>query len=180
MLTLSCPFCQHEHADDFECLDSGRADTIRCENPDCNKRFVYLVRECLACSPAARRAYLPEGTCRGRRRWWLCFASVAESLSVRYTKKQKSRVLLSEFSSTLGNEILRIRIYRDSEALVCERELLERDGRSFTMVVPLRVTDVARALLTSDPYYPRVRGEVRRTLGRLEKSLHERDGNPVP
>jgi len=22
--------------------DSGRADTMRCENPDCNKRFVYL------------------------------------------------------------------------------------------------------------------------------------------
>ena len=49
MLTLRCPFCGHEHADDFECLDSGRADTIRCENPSCNKRFAYLVRECLGC-----------------------------------------------------------------------------------------------------------------------------------
>ena len=49
MLTLFCPFCRHEHADDWECLDSGRADTMRCQNPDCNKRFVYLVRECLAC-----------------------------------------------------------------------------------------------------------------------------------
>jgi len=49
MLTLFCPFCRHEHADDWECLDGGRADTMRCQNPDCNKRFVYLVRECLAC-----------------------------------------------------------------------------------------------------------------------------------
>ena len=49
VLTLLCPFCRHEHADDFECLDSGRADTIHCENPDCKKGFVYLVRECLAC-----------------------------------------------------------------------------------------------------------------------------------
>ena len=49
VLTLACPFCRHEHTDDFECLDSERADTIRCENPDCNKRFAYLVRECLAC-----------------------------------------------------------------------------------------------------------------------------------
>jgi hypothetical protein len=49
VLKLMCPFCRHEHADDFECLDSGRADTIRCENKDCNKRFVFLVRECLAC-----------------------------------------------------------------------------------------------------------------------------------
>ena len=50
VLKLICPFCRHEHVDDFECLDSGRADSIRCENPDCNKRFAYLVRECLACS----------------------------------------------------------------------------------------------------------------------------------
>ena len=49
MLRLRCPFCRHEHADDFECLDSGRADTIRCENPKCNKRFVFLLRECLPC-----------------------------------------------------------------------------------------------------------------------------------
>ncbi len=49
MLTLVCPFCRHEHTDDFECLDDGRADTIRCENPDCNKEFAFLVRECLAC-----------------------------------------------------------------------------------------------------------------------------------
>ncbi len=49
VLTLLCPFCRNKHADDFECLDSGRADTIRCENKECNKQFVFLVRECLAC-----------------------------------------------------------------------------------------------------------------------------------
>ena len=49
VLKLICPFCRHEHVDDFECLDSGRADTIRCENPNCNKRFTFLIRECLAC-----------------------------------------------------------------------------------------------------------------------------------
>ena len=49
VLALTCPFCRYEHTDDFECLDDDRADTIRCENPDCNKRFAYLVRECLAC-----------------------------------------------------------------------------------------------------------------------------------
>jgi len=49
VLTLVCPFCRREHTDDFECLDDDRADTIRCENADCNKRFAYLVRECLAC-----------------------------------------------------------------------------------------------------------------------------------
>jgi transcription elongation factor Elf1 len=49
VLKLICPLCRHEHADDLECLDSGRADTIRCENPNCDKRFTFLVRECLAC-----------------------------------------------------------------------------------------------------------------------------------
>lgn len=98
---------------------------------------------------------------------------------MKYRRKQKARALLSEFSSTLGSEILKVRIYRDSEAIVCERELVERDGTSFTMVLPVRGAEAARALLTSDPYYPRVRGEVWRVLGRLEKSLREHDGNPV-
>lgn len=50
MLKLMCPFCRHENADDFECLDDGRVDTIHCENPDCNKRFAFFIRECYACS----------------------------------------------------------------------------------------------------------------------------------
>ena len=98
---------------------------------------------------------------------------------MKHLRKRKARALLSEFSSTLGSEILKVRIYRDSEAIVCERELVERDGTSFTMVLPVRGTEAARALLTSDPYYPRVRGEVWRVLGRLEKSLRDHDGNPV-
>jgi hypothetical protein len=49
VLTLVCPFCRHEHTDDFECLDSGRADMILCENSDCKKQFAFLVRECLTC-----------------------------------------------------------------------------------------------------------------------------------
>lgn len=50
VLKLVCPFCQHEYTDDFECLDGGRVDTIYCENPDCSKRFAFLIRECYACS----------------------------------------------------------------------------------------------------------------------------------
>jgi transcription elongation factor Elf1 len=49
VLILSCPFCRHEHADAFECLEGERADTIHCENSDCNKRFAFLIRECYAC-----------------------------------------------------------------------------------------------------------------------------------
>ncbi len=94
-------------------------------------------------------------------------------------RKRKARALLSEFSSTLGSEILKVRIYRDREAFVCERELVERDGTSFTMVLPVRGTEAARTLLTSDPYYSRMRGEVWRALGQLDKALREHDGKPV-
>ncbi len=94
-------------------------------------------------------------------------------------RKRKARALLSEFSSTLGSEILKVRIYRDREAFVCERELVERDGTSFTMVLPVRGTEAARTLLTSDPYYSRMRGEVWRALGKLDKALRENDGKPV-
>src|SRR6266513_5418289 len=131
-------------------------------------------------SPAARKAYLPGGECRRRRRWRLCFVSIAGSRSMKYPRKQKARALLSEFSSTLGSEILKVRIYRDREAFVCERELVERDGTSFTMVLPFRNVDTARTLLAADPYYARVRGEVWRALGKLAKAVRENDGKPVP
>lgn len=93
--------------------------------------------------------------------------------------KTKARALLSEFSSRLGSEVLKVRIYRDHEAFVCERELVERDGTSFTMVLPFKDAEAARALLRSDPYYSRVRGQVGRALGRLDKVLHEHDGKPA-
>ena len=49
MLALQCPYCGHEHTDDFECLDSDRPETLRCENPHCNEHFAFLIRECPGC-----------------------------------------------------------------------------------------------------------------------------------
>ncbi|HYS84565.1 MAG TPA: hypothetical protein VEN78_06145 [Bradyrhizobium sp.] len=93
--------------------------------------------------------------------------------------KQRTRTLLGDFSSKLGSEILNVRIYRDRQAFVCEREIVERDGTSFTMVLPFSNSESARTLLTSDPYYPRVRGEVWRVLRRLEKAEREHHGKSV-
>ena len=90
--------------------------------------------------------------------------------------KAKARVLLSGFSSRFGSETLNVRIYRDRKAFVCERELVERDGTSFTMVLPFKEPDRARVLLTSDPYYPKVRAQVGRALGMLDKALREHYG----
>ena len=92
---------------------------------------------------------------------------------MKHPRKRKARALLSEFSSTLGSEILKVRIYRDREAFVCERELVERDGTSFTMVLK---PETARRLLTADPYYPRVRSELDRVLRRLNRALREHHG----
>jgi len=90
--------------------------------------------------------------------------------------KAKARTLLSGFSSRLGSETLNVRIYRDRSAFVCERELVERDGTSFTMVLPFRECEDVRALLTADPHYSRVRGEVERALGTLDRALREQHG----
>ena len=98
---------------------------------------------------------------------------------MKYPRKKNARPLLSEFSSTLGSEILKVRIYRNREAFVCERELVERDGTSFTMVLPFKEAGAARKLLTSDPYYSRVRGQVSRVLGRLDKAQREQDGKQI-
>ena len=87
--------------------------------------------------------------------------------------KARVRVLLSGFSSRIGSETLNVRIYRDREAFVCERELVERDGTSFTMVLPFREPEDVRRVLEADPYYPRVRGDVARVLGTLERVLRE-------
>jgi hypothetical protein len=87
--------------------------------------------------------------------------------------KRKPRTLLSEFSSSLGNETLNVRFYRDRGSLVCERELVERDGTSFTMVFPFREAEAARALMAADPYYSRVRPEATRALSKLDRALRE-------
>ena len=87
--------------------------------------------------------------------------------------KAKARILLSGFSSRIGSETLNVRIYRDREAFVCERELVERDGTSFTMVMPFREPEDARNALEADPYYPRIRGDVARVLGTLDRIVRE-------
>lgn len=49
MLTLRCPYCGTMHSDDWECLEPGRTEFLRCENPRCMMSFVFLIRECASC-----------------------------------------------------------------------------------------------------------------------------------
>ena len=48
VLTLQCPYCGHEHIDDYECLDGSPAG-LRCEGSGCRRQFSFLFRECLEC-----------------------------------------------------------------------------------------------------------------------------------
>lgn len=98
---------------------------------------------------------------------------------MRRRAKAKARTLVSEFSSKLGSETFNVRIYRDREAFACEREIVERDGTSFTMVMPFKESETARQLLTADPYYPRVRFEIDRALAKLERALREEHGKAL-
>ena len=93
---------------------------------------------------------------------------------MRRPAKRKPRTLLSEFSSKVGSETLKVRFYRDRRSLVYERELVERDGTSFTMVLPFHATQAARELIAADPYYPRVRSEASRALTELDRALRVR------
>jgi len=90
---------------------------------------------------------------------------------MRRMERRKARTLLGEFSSGIGSETLNVRVYRDRRSFVCEREMVERDGTSFTMVFPFSQVDSLRAVLTADPYYALVRGDVRRVLGRVDRAL---------
>lgn len=92
---------------------------------------------------------------------------------------QKPRKLLSEFSSPLGNETLSVRIYHDREKYICERRLVERDGTSFTMVLPFTEPQAARVFLSADPYYSQVQQEVRRVLVRLDRAWHRANGKAL-
>jgi len=94
---------------------------------------------------------------------------------MRRTEKQKARTLIGAFSRGIGSETLNVRIYRDRLSCVCERELVERDGTSFTMVFPFSELNTLRTLLIADPYCARLRTEVEGLLGKVDRALRISD-----
>ena len=94
------------------------------------------------------------------------------------TEKRQAKTLLGEFSRLLGNETLTVRVYRDHGSCVCERELVERDGTSFTMVIPFREVDTLKAVLSADPHYANVSADIFRVLRKVDRAL--RIGNADP
>lgn len=69
-----------------------------------------------------------------------------------------------------------MRIYREGGSFVCERELVERDGTSFTMVFPFRETQAIRKTLAADPHFARVRPAAIRALEKFDRALRGSHG----
>lgn len=93
-------------------------------------------------------------------------------------KKTRVRALLTEIKSRLGHEILSIRVYREHKSFIFERQIVERDGATFTVVMPFKETAAVRALLAADPYYERLKSKVGRLSLSLEKALWGTHGKP--
>ena len=87
---------------------------------------------------------------------------------------QQPRKLFSEFSSTLGSETLNVRIYQENSTFICEREIVERDGTSFTMLIPFSEAATVRKLLATDPCFSQVTGQVGRILVSLDRVLRDK------
>jgi len=135
------------------------------------------VRECLACGEES--VFTWEGMPTAEALAAL-FCEHCGPAPVKHPRKQKARTLLSQFSSSLGREVLKVRIYRDRRGVRLRARARERDGTSFTMVLPFKEPGAARALLAADPYYARVRGEVGRALIKLERALRDSHGKAAP
>lgn len=88
-------------------------------------------------------------------------------------KPQKPRRLLGGFSSVVGNGALKIRIYRDQDSFVFEREIVERDGTSLTLVLPFVEPEVMRKLFVADPNYIYMKGQAGRVLVKLNQAMRE-------
>ena len=100
--------------------------------------------------------------------------------------KTRAKILLGEFSRFLGNETLRVRIYQDRRSRVCEREVVERDGTSFVIVLPFQEVAGLREVLAEDPHFIHVRADVERMLSKVASALRVSDatastsGNTLP
>lgn len=81
------------------------------------------------------------------------------------------RTIFGEFSHDLGKKTLQVRIYREYNALVCERALIERDGSTYTQTLAVRRFDEVANLLQADPYYLEIRPRVEFLLNRLAEEM---------
>ena len=93
--------------------------------------------------------------------------------------KVHAPTLLGEFSRRLGQETLSVHVYRDHQSFLLERRVVERDGTSFTVVLPFKETAEIHAMLAVDPYLENFRAQARYLVIGIEKRLRTSYGKPI-
>jgi hypothetical protein len=68
-------------------------------------------------------------------------------------------------------ERLSVRVLRQADGFVCERELVERDGSTTLQVLPFHSVDILRYFLSRDPFYEFIRHEVGLLFRRLQEEM---------
>jgi hypothetical protein len=77
------------------------------------------------------------------------------------------RRIFGEIIHNHGQKTLQVRVYREYNAFVCERVVVERDGSTYTQTLAVRSLAEVTSLLHADPYYPDMRARVDFLLNRL-------------
>lgn len=103
----------------------------------------------------------------------------AKPVALKLRSKAQARALLGEFNNRLGREILNIRIYHEHESFIFERQIVERDGTSFTVVLPFRKATAIRNLIAADPYSKYLQLNAERIAVKLEQALWFTHGKPT-
>lgn len=83
------------------------------------------------------------------------------------------RQLRGGFSKTLGKQTLRVRIFREAQGYVCERELVETDGTTFTQALPFVGLSKLRTFFRADEFYSRIETEVEKVLAKLAREVRD-------
>jgi hypothetical protein len=81
------------------------------------------------------------------------------------------RRIFGEIVHNHGRKTLQVRVYREYNAFVCERMIVERDGSTYTQTLAVASLDEITSLLQADPYYPDMRARVDFLLNRLAAEM---------
>jgi hypothetical protein len=81
------------------------------------------------------------------------------------------RRIFGEIVHNHGRKMLQVRVYREYNAFVCERMIVERDGSTYTQTLAVASLDEITSLLQADPYYPDMRARVDFLLNRLAAEM---------
>lgn len=102
----------------------------------------------------------------------------AKTVVMNLRRKAQGPALLGKFSIRFGQETLSVRVYRDGASFILERCIVERDGTSYTVVLPFKEVAAIHGLLTTDPYLENAQSKAKRIALSLERGTWNARGKP--